>query len=886
MAFTKKELEIINWGKENGRTNDEILRAVTNAREKDKNQKVYKRMNQETTPLLSRAAQALPPTISPLTSKRFINKETMEDVKNAPGDIYKSIKEPAEERRTLSEEMIDEGSPEAFTKMTQAPWAMLEGAMGGVGGAMISGGKILLSQEAEDTFKQKAGEAGAKVMANKTVSSINSELEELRKNDPSTYSSVKSMFSFGELALDVGTLGLGSKYLNVAKKVLKDRAAKYADGVPVKPLISSEEAAGRNADDIIETAIRKREELDTTQGVRAAAEAEAPGLTFREKWIGLREDQKKRLLGNEELLKDYINITQSRNKGDFIFNEKGNKIPLPSPLGYGAKRAETAAELLKAKLDDTGSFIGKTREKLASTQADMEALEAMESSFNYELSKLNLTVKDGRIVPQQGRNALTQAEGDITALQRLYEQMQVVKQAPNLQNYNEFRSILDSNINYAKSVGEASNSLDPLSRGMRTTMRDETSRLLGSEYADALDEYSAFMDAYKELSGYTNRRAGGEYLMRLLDSGRSREADELIKTIADYTNIDLKDDASIISLTTDMFGNASQKTTFQQELMKLGVDVTGAAAGSPTSWLSLAGQGITRALIDEEKWLIRASKGQKGMPLSQEAKVGGAVMAGGAAYYASDDPTVGGIVMVSSAIPAGGTARREALQAIAKVIPEGQMAKLNKFVDLDNKGAFGSFIKSEGEATTGGRVRQFNDIDGMSADEVEDIFNSTMEAFENIDITNNATKAEMVNLIKDLNKQKSFSEGAIPQTTLDDFLEGWTTIDIATERAPQFSSKQIAEFEKLDLPKGIEEPTIMYRAGDTNEGQLSSWTVNREAAEFHAEVRRDAGLDDTIQERTVDPDEVLVSLTDLSPDLKKKYNVIEEEEEFILKPLK
>ena len=118
-----------------------------------------------------------------------------------------------------------------------------------------------------------------------------------------------------------------------------------------------------------------------------------------------------------------------------------------------------------------------------------------------------------------------------------------------------------------------------------------------------------------------------------------------------------------------------------------------------------------------------------------------------------------------------------------------------------------------------------------------------------------------------------------PKRALDDLLEGWTSMADGSE-LPKYTP----EMDELNLPKGTTKPIKLYRGtveGEDLSDRLSSWSAVREVAEEHAEVNGGKVI-----ERTIDPDDILVSLTDLTPEQKRKYGIIEDEEEFILKPLK
>lgn len=113
---------------------------------------------------------------------------------------------------------------------------------------------------------------------------------------------------------------------------------------------------------------------------------------------------------------------------------------------------------------------------------------------------------------------------------------------------------------------------------------------------------------------------------------------------------------------------------------------------------------------------------------------------------------------------------------------------------------------------------------------------------------------------------------------LDKLLKNWTSLEDG-ERLPE----PTPEILSLNLPKP-KKPITLYRGivpGEKLDDRFSSWTSVKEVAQDHAEVNGGK-----VVKQTFSPDEILVSLTDLPPNLKKKYQVLEDEEEFIIKPLK
>lgn len=347
--------------------------------------------------------------------------------------------------------------------------------------------------------------------------------------------------------------------------------------------------------------------IPATQVIREAAEANAPRLTLKERTIGITPDVKGRLQeAGDDLVKQYIDISKTRNVTDTIVDSTGKRTPAPTPYGFGAQRAEQAATKLQELASDTGSVIGKTREKLGSYTATIDDVNRIESRLVSEAEKMNLTIKNGKVV--RGRGIQTASEGDIKALQTIYDNFKVVKESPKLPNLIEFRSAVDQNIKFGKRASEVSDAIDPISRAIRGETADVAARIVGKTEAAELAKYSDFLDALGDLRSYTDRKAGGEYLLRLVSSGRGDEARRLVNIIREYTGIDLMNDATLMTLVTDLIGNSAQKNLFRQEITKAGADVSAILSGSPTT---IAGRALDRGidfLTDAEEILINAAK--------------------------------------------------------------------------------------------------------------------------------------------------------------------------------------------------------------------------------------------------------------------------------------
>lgn len=358
------------------------------------------------------------------------------------------------------------------------------------------------------------------------------------------------------------------------------------------------EGAGRGTRSLREIVGGKNQTPQTSiSPARVIAEETAPNLTVGERSIGLTPDVKRRIAGKSEKMQEYIDVAKTRNVDDTA----------PTPYEYGASRANQAVQQMETLLNESGGRIGATRQKLGTYQATIDQITGIENTFNNQIGKLNLEVRNGQI--QQKAGTITKAStGDINVLNEMYQNLQTVKQSPNLTNLIEFRSSVDSRINFGKRANEVSNEVDPLARQIRREVADVGAKIVGKTEAAELKRFSEFMDAYNDLRGYTDRAAGGEYLLRLVLSGRGGEARQVINTIKEYTGIDLLDDATMMTLVTDMLGNPAQKNLFRQEITNAGLDAANILSGNPVGILQTAVRRGSEVLFEPEKVLREASQ--------------------------------------------------------------------------------------------------------------------------------------------------------------------------------------------------------------------------------------------------------------------------------------
>ena len=334
----------------------------------------------------------------------------------------------------------------------------------------------------------------------------------------------------------------------------------------------------------------RRQSVDPRLSPKAQEEAANAALNLKERYIGLTPDVKTRLqeMGPQKL-QEYLDAAHLRNIDDTA----------PTPYELGSQQVDRAEDALRTALNDTGSQIGQTRQKLSTYRLQQPQVEKIDRIFNGEIQRLGLEVRNGQITTKP--NAITSAsDGDIRALNQLLGDLNKFKQNPTVKNAIDLRKNFDARIKFGKSARDVSNEVDPLARAVRSQIADATAKTVGKEQAALVKQYSDFMDAYGDLQSYTGRRAGGEYLLRLVLSGRGGEARQLIQTIKDYTGIDLMNDATAMKVATDIVGNDAQKNLFRQEVTRAGYDAQAVLSGSPTGILEVVGRRLADYAIDPE----------------------------------------------------------------------------------------------------------------------------------------------------------------------------------------------------------------------------------------------------------------------------------------------
>lgn len=533
----------------------------------------------------------------------------------------------------------------------------------------------------------------------------------------------------------------------------------------------------RTPEQTIETAANRIQQLAQEGGEqtpRQAQEAAQAALNWREKMIGLTPDVKNRLGQMEETkLMEYINGVYRRNVDDTA----------PTPYEIGARNVDTAEQKLREVLNDTGSGIGQTRQKLSTYKLQQPQVENIDRIFKGEIEAMGLTIKNGRVVEKPNRISPASA-GDISAMNSLLDDLNTFKQSPTLANAIDLRKNFDSKIKFGQSARDVSNEVDPLSRAVRSTIADEAAKTVGKEQAALVKQYSDFMDAYGDLRSYTNRRAGGEYLLRLVLSGRGGEARQLISTIKDYTGVDLMNDATAMKVATEMFGTDATKNLFRQEISKAGYDAATVLRGDAVGTIGI--------IIDKLADRIDAED------VLRKLTIGGGSAA--AAYVLMENNPEYALpigFVIGSTIPGG---RKELAKRVAKHVDPNTADEMFDFTRVIREG--GVTTNNKGEL-------QFKAIEGMNEQRVKRVFDDGLRAIEMdadmMDALAQNTPGdiakfydEVLENISDTQKKDSpKAESATPKTT-DLLEEARKYTDISKTKASEFKGGQVKLYHQTD----------------------------------------------------------------------------------------
>lgn len=611
MALTPTEREIAQKMKTEGKTNSDIMGFIGGAR-----------LNRTSTVADSNPSY----------------KKDAGIIKDSFSDLYETGKNVVGDLFGASKDIVD-----TFGKVKRgersAPMAGFDVAGQVVGGLSRAAGDIVLglaktlftSEQDEQNIKDGFVKMVTPIINTPEAKSIINKYNSLPDNQKQN---IKTAGNFATALLDIWGLKSGRAVNTATKNAIRDAKWSVSSIFPEGSAMNSvddvigfaDNAIKTKADDVAGKAVGQVDNIatkvddtvkqtipkaDDVAGVRKIAEETAPKLSVKEEWIGLTPAIKKQIEGKTARTQQYIDVAIARN----------NDANLPSVMEYAGDNARKATDSMEEILNSTGSAIGQTRQKLATYEAGIDQVQKIENLFKKQVDALNLTITpDGRVIAKPGTVAKVTSSGDYKAIQTLWKEFQTVKESPKLTNLLDFRNLVQSHVTFGKSAREISNMLDRPTKVLREEIANVMAKVVGKSEAAKLTEYSNFMDAFMDIKNYTDKRAGGEYLLRVATSGRGGESKAIIDTIRSYTGIDLMDDAVLLSVVTELFGDASQKTLLTQALQNAGLSTVRALKGDPTVAIPVLADWLKKTFLNPEDVLIGATKKATPNPIIEAIK--------------------------------------------------------------------------------------------------------------------------------------------------------------------------------------------------------------------------------------------------------------------------
>lgn len=533
-----------------------------------------------------------------------------EDIKERGGNIKDIFME-----ESMGDEE-DDGLIKEFAEDVRTGGHILGQIAGGVGDiigqGLFHGAKVILPKAAEE----KIGELGEDFLASDLGQGMLGALgtgmesyEGWKENNPELAKDVESVINVASLVPIVKGAKVGGEVVEAGVK----KGAKLAkEGVETtletakkvtektksifKKEVKDVDDLLAQADDAIEVSIKE----GSPRALREAAEATAPKISIKEKFVGVRPDIKKRIQGKQEALKDYFDIAHARNLDD----------TLPTPLEYAARNVMEVRDGITSTLKDTGSEIGTFRKKISTFKATPDDIKTITSTFDDELGKMNLSVVEGKIIPVKGK-IQSISKSEVAALQDLRDSVKIASQSPSVENLIDLRNAFDSKINFGKQRGDVSGVVDPLSRTVRTKIADINANIVGKDQAGNLANYSQLKGLLEDLNKVVDSQSGAEFMLKKVLSERGRIPRELMELIKEITGVDLMDDATMAQLAIELIGNEAQKGVFRQEVARAGldaIDVLEIMKGGGVRGLLKVAPKVAEKIVDTEKVFLEAAK--------------------------------------------------------------------------------------------------------------------------------------------------------------------------------------------------------------------------------------------------------------------------------------
>jgi len=319
-----------------------------------------------------------------------------------------------------------------------------------------------------------------------------------------------------------------------------------------------------------------------------------PIQTRQEIKAGIRPDLKKRISGKAEDLSRFFKQATARNLDD---TEK-------SPLGLAGEDVSEAFRKLGREISDTGSEIGKFRKKISTIKVPTESfvvdkkttlgIESVLKNMDKTLERKGLILGKNRQLKKSGTRETIFSDREIFELQKMRDMLIRLKGDPTVLRVIDNRNIIQKNIDFAKEAREISNSIDPVSKGVRSDLARLNRQAIGKSESKKLEEFSELIDLVEEFKRLTSKGRNTEFILKRLLSERDRAPKEVVERIKEITGIDIMDSAQFSRLATEILGNEQQKGLFRQEIANAGIDIselfTRTKAGTTLKFLTEIGK--------------------------------------------------------------------------------------------------------------------------------------------------------------------------------------------------------------------------------------------------------------------------------------------------------
>jgi hypothetical protein len=346
------------------------------------------------------------------------------------------------------------------------------------------------------------------------------------------------------------------------------KAIKNAPSLPIKAVEKAGEATMDVADVVtkgVSKALKKDVSIEGLTGAakeRAIAEQTAPTLNMRQRIAGMDEADVRVIRdAGEAKAQEYIDKAIAANMD----------VKNIGAIQHAGQKLIDARDAAVKLMNDTGSKIGKFREKMRTSTVPQAKFDEIIDKFKEELDKLNLTIEKGKVVQRYGDVPRVASKGDISALQELYRAAWTAKVNGTQEALIDLRNMFSNKINFAKKASEVSGSVDPLSRAMRSDIRQINIDLVGAKQAKKLDNYSNLKELTKELESVIDSKAGANYLIKRVISENKLQATDLLDTLKKFTGIDVAQEARVANVVSNLLANKKQKSIFSQIIDKGGV---------------------------------------------------------------------------------------------------------------------------------------------------------------------------------------------------------------------------------------------------------------------------------------------------------------------------